>query len=138
MNNRRQTRLYPEQLYGYAPYHSSAQQYPHYPSAYQTHSPGAAHNQYPTQPQTLSHIPYYDEQNSYQGMQQLPLSYPNPYPQPRPNQQQPSQFMSIMSQFKKSNGQYDFNKLMDTAGQMMNTVNQMGSLAKGFTSFFKS
>jgi hypothetical protein len=46
--------------------------------------------------------------------------------------------MSIMSQFKKSNGQYDFNKLMDTAGQMMNTVNQMGSLAKGFTSFFKS
>ncbi|KXZ18061.1 spore coat protein [Bacillus nakamurai] len=61
----------------------------------------------------------------------------NPYPVPRPNQQQPSQFSGILSQFKKTNGQFDFNKMMDTTGQMMSAVNQFGSLIKGFTGFFK-
>jgi hypothetical protein len=31
----------------------------------------------------------------------------------------------------------DFNKVMDTAGQMMGAVNQMSSLVKGVTSMFK-
>ncbi|MGE6629573.1 YppG family protein [Bacillus sp. NPDC077027] len=62
----------------------------------------------------------------------------NPYPLPRPQKQQPSQFKSVLSQFKKTNGQYDFNKMFDTAGQMMSTMNQVGSLAKGFTSIFKA
>lgn len=63
--------------------------------------------------------------------------YPNPYPPPRPNLHQPSQFQSFLSQFKKKNGQFDFSKMMDTAGQMVSTVNQVGALAKGFIGFFK-
>ncbi|MBR7880178.1 MULTISPECIES: YppG family protein [Bacillus amyloliquefaciens group] len=61
----------------------------------------------------------------------------NPYPVPRPNQQQSSQFSGILSQFKKTNGQFDFNKMIDTTGQMVSAVNQVGSLVKGFTSIFK-
>ncbi|MFS0657171.1 YppG family protein [Bacillus sp. 179-C3.3 HS] len=69
----------------------------------------------------------------------MPVQQPmNPYPLPRPQKQQPSQFKSVLSQFKKSNGQYDFNKMFDTAGQMMSAMNQVGSLAKGFTSIFKA
>lgn len=69
----------------------------------------------------------------------MPMQPPmNPYPLPRPQKQQPSQFKSVLSQFKKANGQYDFNKMFDTAGQMMSTMNQVGSLAKGFTSIFKA
>nr|WP_246188251.1 YppG family protein [Metabacillus lacus] len=64
--------------------------------------------------------------------------FPNPYPKPMPfmKPQSPG-FQSIMSQFKNKNGQYDMNKMMDTAGQMMSAVNQMGSLMKGVTSIFK-
>ncbi|MGX9289938.1 YppG family protein [Bacillus sp. A015] len=69
----------------------------------------------------------------------MPMQQPvNPYPLPKPQKQQSSQFKSVLSQFKKTNGEYDFNKLFDTAGQMMSTMNQMGSLAKGFTSIFKA
>lgn len=69
----------------------------------------------------------------------MPMQPPmNPYPLPRPQKQQPSQFKSVLSQFKKTNGQYDFNKMFDTAGKMMSTMNQVGSLAKGFTSIFKA
>nr|MDH3163950.1 YppG family protein [Bacillus licheniformis] len=63
--------------------------------------------------------------------------YQHPYPSPRPNLHQPSQFQSFLSQFKKKNGQIDFSKMMDTAGQMVSTVNQVGALAKGFMGFFK-
>ncbi|WP_426553133.1 YppG family protein [Bacillus velezensis] len=61
----------------------------------------------------------------------------NPYPVPRPNQQQSSQFSGILSQFKKTNGQFDFNKMIDTTGQMVSAVNQVGSLVKGLTNIFK-
>ncbi len=65
--------------------------------------------------------------------------YPTPYPKPMPyfKQPSPSGFQNVLSQFKKSDGQLDFNKMMDTAGQMMNAVNQMGGLFKGVTSMFK-
>ncbi|WP_110112351.1 YppG family protein [Bacillus sp. CGMCC 1.16541] len=66
----------------------------------------------------------------------------NPYvtPYPKMNQgikQQPSQMQSFMSQFKTSNGTYDMNKMMNTAGQMMGAVNQLTSLVKGFGGIFK-
>ncbi|NTU25365.1 hypothetical protein HPX95_04020 [Bacillus tequilensis] len=87
---------------------------------------------------------HYGQQDYYQPyapIQSMPPMQPpvfsNPYPIPQPNQQQPSQFQSIMSQFKKANGQFDFNKMMDTTGQVMSAMNQVGSLIKGFTSFFK-
>lgn len=71
------------------------------------------------------------------GMPGGPPGFVNPYPVPRPNQQQSSQFSGILSQFKKTNGQFDFNKMIDTTGQMVSAVNQVGSLVKGFTSIFK-
>ncbi|CAN2250837.1 YppG family protein [Bacillus vallismortis] len=86
---------------------------------------------------------HYGQQDFYQtysphySLPMQPSVFSNPYPIPRPNQQQPSQFQSIMSQFKKANGQFDFNKMMDTTGQVMSAMNQVGSLIKGFTSFFK-
>ncbi len=64
--------------------------------------------------------------------------FPTPYPKPTPYmKQQPSGFQTVISQFKKSDGQLDFDKMMNTAGQMMNAVNQMGGLFKGVTSMFK-
>ncbi|KAF1679870.1 YppG family protein [Bacillus mexicanus] len=82
---------------------------------------------------------YYDPYtpNPNQSMPMQPPMFSNPYPIPRPNQQQPSQFQNILSQFKKANGQFDFNKMMDTTGQVMSAMNQFGSLIKGVTSFFK-
>lgn len=65
-------------------------------------------------------------------------TYTTPYPkQPPFTKQQPSGFQTVISQFKKSDGQLDINKMMDTAGQMMSAVNQMGGLFKGVTSIFK-
>ncbi|MFS0882437.1 YppG family protein [Metabacillus niabensis] len=105
------------------------------------------------------HQPYYQQQNfqpmqpPYQPMQPnyfqdgtsgmvnnsfINSPYVAPYPKPTPLlKQQPSGLNTIMSQFKKSDGQLDLNKMIDTAGQMMNAVNQMGGLFKGVTSIFK-
>ncbi|WP_113629808.1 YppG family protein [Bacillus amyloliquefaciens] len=114
---------------------------------------------YPQQIQPLQQPPYHQQgqypqqfypNQEYGHMQQpfapsppqaaMPGGQPgfvNPYPVPRPNQQQSSQFSGILSQFKKTNGQFDFNKMIDTTGQMVSAVNQVGSLVKGFTSIFK-
>ncbi|MFJ9291772.1 YppG family protein [Bacillus halotolerans] len=88
-------------------------------------------------PQHYGQQEFYQPYIPPQSMPMQPPVFPNPYPIPRPNQQQPSQVQSIMSQFKKANGQFDFNKMMDTTGQVMSAMNQVGSLIKGFTSFFK-
>ncbi|KEP27365.1 YppG family protein [Bacillus zhangzhouensis] len=94
---------------------------------------------------SAAYQPPYGYQENFQPFQQPEaINQPqmqqpmNPYPLPRPQKQQSSQFKSVLSQFKKTNGQYDFNKMFDTAGQMMSTMNQVGSLAKGFTSIFKA
>jgi hypothetical protein len=76
--------------------------------------------------------------NSMLSGQYMNSQYPTPYPKPVPNfKQQPTGFQTVISQFKKSDGQLDINKMMDTAGQMMSAVNQMGGLFKGVTSMFK-
>jgi hypothetical protein len=43
-----------------------------------------------------------------------------------------------MNSFKNKDGNLDLNKMFDTAGQVMNTMNQMGSLFKGMTQMFKA
>lgn len=114
---------------------------------------------YPQQIQPLQQPPYHQQgqypqqfyPNQEYGHVQQPFAPPppqaampggqpgfvNPYPVPRPNQQQSSQFSGILSQFKKTNGQFDFNKMIDTTGQMVSAVNQVGSLVKGLTNIFK-
>ncbi|MBD8070203.1 YppG family protein [Bacillus sp. PS06] len=74
--------------------------------------------------------------HSQQGMYQ---QYPTPYPMNyQMTPQQASGFQSFLSQFKTEEGTYDYNKMMDTAGQMMGAVNQISGLIKGFSSAFKS
>ncbi|WP_258535736.1 YppG family protein [Bacillus sp. 03113] len=78
-------------------------------------------------------------QNKYQ---QEPVGggypYMNPYPKPSFLPKQPSGMQSIMNSFKTQEGSFDFNKVMDTAGMMMNAVNQVSGLVKGFGGFFKA
>jgi hypothetical protein len=43
-----------------------------------------------------------------------------------------------MSQFKNEDGAYDINKMMNTMGQMINTMNQVGGMLKGLVGTFKT
>lgn len=64
--------------------------------------------------------------------------YPTPYPKPGPLSAQPAPgIQSLMAQFKTQDGTYDINKMMNTMGQMINTVNQMNGMIKGLISTFK-
>lgn len=48
------------------------------------------------------------------------------------------QFGSILNSFKSQSGSLDLNKMMDTAGQMMNALTQVTNMAKGLGGLFKS
>lgn len=94
--------------------------------------------QYQPQAQNLYQPFYGNGNNGMLNGQYMNSQYPTPYPKPVPNfKQQPTGFQTVISQFKKSDGQLDINKMMDTAGQMVSAVNQMGGLFKGVTSMFK-
>ncbi|WP_260862719.1 YppG family protein, partial [Bacillus pumilus] len=68
----------------------------------------------------------------------IPIHHPiNPYPFPTPQKHQSSQFKTLLSQFKKTNPQFHFNKIFHTPRQIITTINQLSSLAKGFTTIFK-
>ncbi len=43
----------------------------------------------------------------------------------------------ILNSFKSQDGTVDINKMVNTAGQMMNAVTQVSSLVKGFGGMFK-
>jgi len=71
----------------------------------------------------------------------LPMNgYPmmNPYPKQNMMLKQPGGMKSIMNSFKSQDGSVDFNKMVNTAGTMMNAVNQVSSLVKGFGGIFKT
>jgi hypothetical protein len=64
--------------------------------------------------------------------------YPTPYPKPHSSiKPQAPGWQSIMSQFKTKDGTYDINKMMSTMGQMVNAVNQVGTMIKGLSQTFK-
>lgn len=67
--------------------------------------------------------------------------YQNQYPNLNYNQYPMHQPMpmgqSILNQFKTQEGKLDFNKIINTSGQMMGTVNQISSIVKGLSSTFK-
>ena len=82
---------------------------------------------------------YYDQQASPQTMWNAASPFMNPYPvQSQQQIQQPKQFNSILNQFKGQDGNIDMKKMMDTAGQMMNTVNQLNGMIKGIAATFKA
>ncbi|MGG3007728.1 YppG family protein [Geobacillus stearothermophilus] len=62
-------------------------------------------------------------------------SHPMPYPKPGPLLPPPRP--SFLAQLKNSDGTYDINKMMNTMGQMINTVNQVNGMLKGLLSTFK-
>jgi len=87
--------------------------------------------QNPLQPkEDLPPSPYMNNMNSY------PLM--NPYPKPNGMIKQPGGIQSIMNSFKSQDGTIDINKMVNTAGQMMNAVSQVSSLVKGFGGMFKA
>jgi hypothetical protein len=135
---RRRRNEHYQQALTYNPYH---QQFSNFQSGQNTNA-------------TMQQQPYYQPYHQYHQLFQQPfygsgdngnlhgqfmnIPYHTPYPKPAPNlKQQPSGFQTVISQFKKSDGQLDYSKMMDTAGQMMSAVNQMGGLFKGVTSMFK-
>ncbi|WP_339163108.1 YppG family protein [Siminovitchia sp. FSL H7-0308] len=87
-------------------------------------------------------------QNPLQPEEDKGLSMPEygmgPQPYPIPNQQPgifpkppPSQFGTILNSFKSQSGSLDINKMVDTAGQMMNALTQLSNMAKGIGGLFK-
>jgi hypothetical protein len=86
-----------------------------------------------------SQSPFANPLQSKKANIQMANQYPNPYPKQAFMQKtQPSGFQSIMNQFKTQDGTIDVNKMMNTAGQMMGTVNQVQSMFKGIGGFFKT
>jgi hypothetical protein len=85
--------------------------------------------QNPLEPEDDPIYGYYNPQADYQNY--------NPYPQNAFMPKQPSGMQSIMNSFKSQDGNLDINKMVDTAGQMMNAVTQVSSLVKGLGGMFK-
>lgn len=61
----------------------------------------------------------------------------NPYPKQSAFPRPPSGMQSIMNSFKTQEGNLDLNKMVDTAGQMMNAFTQVSSMVKGLGGIFK-
>ena len=55
---------------------------------------------------------------------------------PTPKKQPPQLMSNVLNSFKSENGQYDFNKMVNTTGQLVNIVSQVSNVAKGIGSFF--
>jgi hypothetical protein len=106
---------------------------PQWNQPYQTADPKSNYSkmlfQNPLQPEDDPIYGYYSQQADYQNY--------NPYPQYAFMPKQPSGLQSIMNSFKSQEGNLDINKMVDTAGQMMNAVNQVSSLVKGLGGMFK-
>lgn len=85
--------------------------------------------QNPLQPEDDPIYGYYNHQPDYPNF--------NPYPQQAFMPKQPSGLQSLMNSFKSQDGSLDINKMVDTAGQMVNAVTQVSSLVKGLGGMFK-
>lgn len=132
---------------GWQPYgqmYQSQQQYPYgqmntgqYPPP-QGEVPFGQEQTYPVE--SILQNPLQPKKN--QGGMNPYMGYTNPYMHPYPKQgmggnRPPSGINSFMNSFKQQDGSLDFNKMIDTAGQMMNAVNQVSGLVKGLGGIFK-
>lgn len=94
----------------------------------------------PYQSQSPAQQPFNPFDNPIQPQVKRPPQQPfaNPYPKQQFMQKpQPSGFQSVLNQFKTQDGSMDVTKMMNTAGQMVNTVSQMTSVLKGVGGLFK-
>jgi hypothetical protein len=73
--------------------------------------------------------------------QQMQMGYNqmnfNPYPKPNLIAKPNGGIGTIMNSFKGQDGNIDLNKMMNTAGQMINAVSQVSSMVKGLGGMFK-
>ncbi|WP_223881844.1 YppG family protein [Niallia endozanthoxylica] len=102
----------------------------------------AGYNQQSSFSQNVFHNPLQDKDESYVQMQQ-PMQangypYMNPYPKGSFLATPPSGMKSVLNSFKSQDGSLDINKMVDTAGQMINAVSQVSSVVKGFGGMFKA
>jgi hypothetical protein len=143
----------PPQNYDWTSYHQPTQQIPYYQPVYQhygqNYQPGYVSQpmSYQNQPfpqkdsQFLFQNPLQPQEEMVQKPQYMPVNgYPvmNPYPKQSAILKQPGGVQSIMNSFKSQDGTVDINKMVNTAGQMMNAVSQVSSLVKGFGGIFKA
>ncbi|MFB9988614.1 YppG family protein [Bacillus benzoevorans] len=78
-------------------------------------------------------------QNAVHPQQQMGSNpYMNPYPKGSVMAKQPSGMKTVLNSFKSQDGSLDINKMVDTAGQMINAVSQVSSVVKGFGGMFKA
>jgi len=92
--------------------------------------------------QSIYQNPLQQVEESYSGTNQSAFvgnnfPYMNPYPKQSAFPRPPSGMQSILNSFKTQEGNLDFNKMMDTAGQMMNAFTQVSSMVKGIGGIFK-
>ncbi len=93
---------------------------------------------YFSQPQSAQPFNPFDNPLQPQVKRPPQQQYANPYPQQQFMQKtQPSGFKSVLNQFKTQDGSVDVTKMMNTAGQMVNTFSQMSSVVKGVGGLFK-
>lgn len=142
-----QAQMRPQEWYTYQP--QTSYQQPVYPSFGANVQPSQVHQysqmasghyppndaqflfQNPLQPQDepVSN-PYLNQMNGYPTM--------NPYPKQSGMIKQPGGIQSLMNSFKSQDGTVDINKMVNTAGQMVNAVSQVSSLVKGLGGIFKT
>jgi hypothetical protein len=121
---------------GYQPYMNPNWQMP----------PGYSQQPYPFQHQgsgkglvqTIFQNPL-EPKNPYSGQTQMAYNQMNYNPYPRPNMiAKPNGGIgTIMNSFKGQDGNLDLNKMINTAGQMVNAVSQVSSMVKGLGGMFK-
>ena len=149
--NRNQPYPYQNQVQNYE-WNPYQQQNPYYPQTFQPYNqnyqPGYVPQNSPYQNQPYSQkdsqflfqnpLQPKEEMNppqSYMPMNGYPMM--NPYPKSNMIPKQPGGVQSLLNSFKSQDGSVDFTKMVNTAGQMMNAVNQVSSLVKGFGGIFK-
>ncbi|MEH7500861.1 YppG family protein [Neobacillus drentensis] len=141
------------QNYDWTAYQQPNHQIPYYSQPYQPYEQnyqpgyGSQSMSYQNQPfqqkdsQFLFQNPLQPQDEMVQKPQYMPINgYPvmNPYPKQSAIPKQPGGVQTFMNSFKSQDGSVDLNKMVNTAGQMMNAVNQVSSLVKGFGGIFKA
>lgn len=64
-------------------------------------------------------------------------AYVHPYPKHNAVAKQAGGMQTVLNSFKTQSGTLDINKMVNTAGQMMNAMTQFSSMLKGFGGIFK-
>lgn len=107
-------------------------------SGYPPYQMGSEMNPYPKQQPNPFQNPLYQHDEDFYPVQPA-MNITHPYPKSSFLQKsQGNNLSSVLNQFKNQEGSIDFNKMMDTTGQMLNTMNQVSNLVKGVGSIFKA